>query len=74
MKKYISIVSKGLVIDVGKFKKSSIRGWIGIYSRAGERIGGFDLTDNSLELLYNNKKDNIISLVYSLIDRKEVKQ
>ena len=73
MKKNISIVSKGLVIDVGRLEKSHIKGWVGIYSRAGERIGGFDLIDNTLRLIHKNEKDNNISLVYALISRREVK-
>lgn len=73
MKKNISVVSKGLVIEVGSLKKSHINGWVSIHSKDGEIIGGFDLLDSKLKVIHKSKIDNCIKIVYSIID-KEVKQ
>lgn len=72
MKKNISVVSQGLVIDVGRFKKSHVDGWVAIYSKAGEMIGGFDLLDNKLRIIHKNKTDDEIYLVYSIIDMEVI--
>lgn len=74
MKKTITVVRKGLVVDVGRFKKSNVDGWVVIYSKAGEMIGGFDLLYNRLKVIHKNKTDDEIYVVYSIIDREEVKK
>lgn len=73
MKKNITVVRKGLVVDVGRFEKYNLDGWVVIYSKGGENIGGFSLLDNKLKLIHKDKIDNDIYLLYSVIDRKEVK-
>lgn len=71
MKKNITVVSRGLVVDVGGFEKSHLDGWVRIYSKGGERIGGFESLDNKLRVIHKNKADdNVIYITYAIVDRR----
>lgn len=71
MIKNISVVRNGLVIEVGSFKKSHVRGCVAIYSKAGERIGGFSVLDTKLKIIHKFTQDDILYITYAIIDREE---
>lgn len=71
MIKDMTIVRKGLVIEVGSLKKSHVEGWVAIYTKKGERIGGFSLLDSKLKVIDKFTQGNTLFLTYSI---KGVKQ
>ncbi len=70
MIKNMSVVSKGLVVDIGRFEKSHLDDWARIYSKGGERIGGFDLLDNKLRVIHKNTAHDDVYITYAIVDRR----